>query len=123
MASWRRSPRDAARFRAACAEPTYCVGCIDPDDAGGPTTRTSSALVLREARRNGEGAGARTPPVEGPAARPLSGLGPVRRQSRGSTGGEPRLFRQGAGPPLAGTVRFAGRDPALAGTPASRPAP
>ena len=51
----------------------------------------------RQARRDGQGAGPRTAPVERAGARPLSDLGPVRRQSRRRAGGEPGLFRQGAG--------------------------
>ena len=118
-----RSTRRAARLCSAGAERTYRLRCIDLDDAGGPAARTPPTLALGKARRDDKGAGARTNPVEVPGARPLSHLGAIRRQSRGGEGGEPRLFRQGAGSPLGGGVCLARRDPARARAAAPRPAP
>ena len=90
-----RSPRCAPRRSSRCS------GHV----VSGASTLTmqvvrllerAPALARGKARRDGEGAGARTPPVEGRGARPLSDPGPVRRQSRRRAGGEPGLFRQGA---------------------------
>src|SRR6266481_7906161 len=84
--------------------------------------RTSSALVRWQARRDGQGAGARARDVEGPGVGPLPDLGAVRRQSRRCACREPRLFRQGADPSFRGGGSTARRDPGLARAAAPGPA-
>src|SRR5437763_16610742 len=86
----RRSTRRFARLCSAGGERAYSLRRIDLDDAGGAAARTPPTLALRKARRDDKGAGARTNLVKGASARPLPDLGPVRRQSRGGEGGEPR---------------------------------
>ena len=119
----RRSDRAWARSLAACFAWPHRLGRIDHHHAAGAADGRAGAppVVLRQAAPDRARDRDRASAEQGANPRPLSGVGAVRRQSRGHPCRFDRLLQQGAEAADPGGGRAAGGAAAIAGDTPARP--